>query len=322
MIRKELATVIGLSVALSVTGCRQDKAVVEEPKTDVVEEAKEEETADTTAPKINVKDNIVPVELGSKIKALDYVDTEDESDVSVYFVTENGDQINIDVPTEIKSGKTDIDCIIVAVDAMSNRSEEIKVKIPINVPEEAERKDIEEATKAEKVKSEFDIEQIPETTYYATQTCNVRSGPSTTYDIVRQLQPNEEIIVNGKVKAPNGKNWCVIKTDDGSIQMVSGSLINTEKIAQSKPSEKNNKSDSTKGTTGSTSNSDSKSKPSSTSKSGSTANITPSDCDYSDCDYGDCDGDCITYCSQEVEVDDSEWETDWNDYGPDVIAYC
>ncbi len=281
MIRKELATAIGLSVALSVTGCQQDKAVVEEPKTDVVEDVKEEETVDTTAPKLTVKDNIESVDLGVNIKALDYADAEDESDASVYFSTEDGDQLTIDVPAELESGKSDIDCIIVAVDALGNRSEEIKVKIPVNVPKEEERKDIKETTKAEIVKSEFDIEPIPETTYYAIQTCNVRSGPATTYDVVRQLKQNEEIIINGRVKAPNGKNWCVIKTTDGSTQMVSGSLISTEKVAQSKSS--NGRGNNSSGNT-------------ETTKPGSSSTGTVKPTVPSDCAVSDCSGDCAGYC--------------------------
>lgn len=125
---------------------------------------------------------------------------------------------------------------------------------------------------------EYTIEPIEETKYYAIQTCNVRSGPSTDYDTVRQLAPNEEIIVNGRVKAANGKNWCVIKTEDGSIQMVSGSLISTEKIATKKPSSNS----------GST-------QPSSGNTSTVTPAPAPSDCS-ADCDYGDCEGDCSADC--------------------------
>lgn len=122
---------------------------------------------------------------------------------------------------------------------------------------------------------DYTIEPMEETTYYAIQQCNVRSGPSTSYDTVRQLAPNEAIIVNGKVKAENGKAWCVIKTEDDSTQMVSASLISTEKIATKKPSSGNSgNSGSTKPSTGTTNPAPS-----------------PSDCVVADC-AGDCEGDC------------------------------
>ena len=81
----------------------------------------------------------------------------------------------------------------------------------------------------------FDIEPMDETKMYAAQNCNIRSGPSTEYDIVGHLTTNQEVTVIGKVNADNGKAWCVIQTDDGSIQMVSGSLLSTEKVSTSKP---------------------------------------------------------------------------------------
>ena len=276
MIRKELATAIGLSVALSVTGCGNTTAVVEEPKTDAVEEVKEEK--DITAPKLSAKDKIEPVELGAEIKASEYVEVEDESDVSVYFVAEDGDVLTLGIPKELDSDTKEIDYTVVAVDALGNRSDEIIVTIPIIVSEETATEEVKEKEENTDDTLDYTIEPIEETKYYAIQTCNVRSGPSTDYDTVRQLAPNEEIIVNGRVKAANGKNWCVIKTEDGSVQMVSGSLISTEKIAQSKSNSSNS---------GST-------KPSG----GNTGAVTqaPSDCSVSDCDWGDCEGYCSADC--------------------------
>jgi len=88
---------------------------------------------------------------------------------------------------------------------------------------------------------DYKIEDVKPTTYYATQNCNVRSGPSTNYDVVAKLKTNQQVTVIGKVKADNGKSWCIIKTNDkkNPIQMVSGSLLSTKKIEiPKKPSNK------------------------------------------------------------------------------------
>ena len=92
---------------------------------------------------------------------------------------------------------------------------------------------------------DYKIEDTKPTTYYATQNCNVRSGPSTNYDVVAKLKTNQQVTVIGKVKADNGKSWCVIKTNDkkNPIQMVSGSLLSTKKIEI--PKEQSKKSAST-----------------------------------------------------------------------------
>ena len=89
---------------------------------------------------------------------------------------------------------------------------------------------------------DYKIEDVKPTTYYATQNCNVRSGPSTNYDVVAKLKTNQQVTVIGKVKADNGKSWCVIKTNDkkNPIQMVSGSLLSTKKIEI--PKKQSNKS--------------------------------------------------------------------------------
>ncbi|MCR5798731.1 MAG: SH3 domain-containing protein [Lachnospiraceae bacterium] len=281
MIRKELATAIGLSVALSVTGCGNTSVVVEEPKTDAVEEVKEEK--DSTAPKLKSKDKIEPVDLGAEIIASEYVEVEDDSDVSVYFVAEDGDVLTLDIPKELDSDTKEIDYTVVAVDALGNRSDEIIVTIPIIVSEETAKEETQEKEENTGDTPDYIIEPCEDTTYYAIQTCNVRSGPSTEYDAVRQLAPNEEIIVNGRVKAPNGKNWCVIKTSDGSTQMVSGSLISKEKIATKKPS---NNSGSTNPSTG-------------------TTNPAPSDCSVADCE-SDCEGYCSADCFSDWNPSDCE----------------
>lgn len=272
MIRKELATAIGLSVALSVTGCAPAEVASAPAKTDNVEEVQEEK--DITAPKLTAKDKIEAVELGSEIKASEYVEVEDESDATVYFVAEDGDVLSLVIPKELDSDTTEIDYTIVAVDALGNRSDEIIVTIPVNMPKETAKGETQEK-EDEVATTDYTIEPIDDVTYYTIQTCNVRSGPSTDYDVVRQLAPNEEIIVNGRVKAANGKNWCVIKTEDGSIQMVSGSLISTEKIATKKPSSNSGSTQPSSGNTGTVA-----------------PAPAPSDCSVADCDWGDCEGDC------------------------------
>ena len=63
---------------------------------------------------------------------------------------------------------------------------------------------------------------------YATTNANLRSGPDTTYDIVGSLTYAQEIVCNGKV-ADGDKEWLVLKTEDGSIQMVSAKLVSRTK---------------------------------------------------------------------------------------------
>ena len=63
---------------------------------------------------------------------------------------------------------------------------------------------------------------------YATTNANLRSGPDTTYDIVGSLTYAQEIVCNGKV-ADGDKEWLVLKTEDGRIQMVSAKLVSRTK---------------------------------------------------------------------------------------------
>ncbi len=105
---------------------------------------------------------------------------------------------------------------------------------------ENETKTEAEAQEEEKAESEeepeFNIEDIDPVVMYGTQTANVRKGPSTEYDIVRQIQQNEEVTVIGKVTADNGKVWNVLKTNDDSIEMISSSLLSSKKVGTAKPS--------------------------------------------------------------------------------------
>ena len=74
----------------------------------------------------------------------------------------------------------------------------------------------------------YTIIAIDEVTMYATTNANLRSGPDTTYDIVGSLTYAQEIVCNGKVE-DGDKEWLVLKTEDGSIQMVSAKLVSRTK---------------------------------------------------------------------------------------------
>ena len=63
---------------------------------------------------------------------------------------------------------------------------------------------------------------------YATTNANLLSGPGTDYDKVGSLTYAQEIVCNGKV-ADGDKEWLVLKTEDGSIQMVSAKLVSRTK---------------------------------------------------------------------------------------------
>lgn len=84
--------------------------------------------------------------------------------------------------------------------------------------------------------AEYEIIPMEDTTFYALQAANLRGGPGTQYDKVGSLSYAQEIVCNGKVE-DGDKLWLVLKTDDGSTQMVSGSLVSRDKpVQQSKPS--------------------------------------------------------------------------------------
>ena len=74
----------------------------------------------------------------------------------------------------------------------------------------------------------YTIIAIDDGTMYATTNANLRSGPDTTYDIVGSLTYAQEIVCNGKVE-DGDKEWLVLKTEDGSTQMVSAKLVSRTK---------------------------------------------------------------------------------------------
>ena len=217
MRRKELATALGISVALTLSGCGKDAVQIQDNEVKT-----ETEAAELTA---------TPTEAPAKVQA--------------------------QTPTKAPTAE------------------------PTPTPAEAQEEEI-----------EFIIEPIePEQVMYATQNCNVRSGPSTEYEIVSALTTNQEVTVNGKVTADNGKVWYVIKTEDNSTQMVSGSLLSATKVSTGTAN--NN------GSSGSTNN-------------GSSSNGAATTPSY--CQAGDCEGDCsfdnwtpadCNYCGHTYECIDA-----------------
>lgn len=103
---------------------------------------------------------------------------------------------------------------------------------PTVEPEESIPEESSESEEVEPEESEpdlgYEIIPIDEVTMYATTNCNLRGGPGTQYDKVGSLSYAQEIVCNGKVE-DGDKLWLVLKTDDGSTQMVSGSLVSRDK---------------------------------------------------------------------------------------------
>ena len=90
--------------------------------------------SDTIVPEIVVKPDIEGVDRGTTIYPADYVEVNDLSEVAVYFVAEDGDNESLEIPSDLDNDVTEINYTVVAVDAESNRSEELSVTIPI-IPE-------------------------------------------------------------------------------------------------------------------------------------------------------------------------------------------
>ena len=184
MKKKEVLTAIGLTVALSMTGCASKE--ITQTKTETTVELGSECTiiptdyfelgskvnsdtivvntsavdtntvgeyvavvtyndstyeikvsvSDTTAPEISAKADITPVDRGTTIYPADYVEVNDLSEVAVYFVAEDGDNESLEIPSDLDNDVTEINYTVVAVDAESNRSEELSVTIPIEPIEE------------------------------------------------------------------------------------------------------------------------------------------------------------------------------------------
>lgn len=76
----------------------------------------------------------------------------------------------------------------------------------------------------EPAKTEFTVEDMPDTDMWATQQVNVRDGADTTYNKVGTLSQYDKVVVNGKAST----GWYRIKTEDGSAQYVSDKFLTTE----------------------------------------------------------------------------------------------
>lgn len=76
----------------------------------------------------------------------------------------------------------------------------------------------------EPVKTEFTVEDMPDTDMWATQQVNVRDGADTTYNKVGTLSQYDRVVVNGKAST----GWYRIKTEDGSAQYVSDKFLVAE----------------------------------------------------------------------------------------------
>ena len=195
MKKKEVLTAIGLTIALSMTGCASKE--ITQTKTETTVELGSECTiiptdyfelgskvnpdtiavdtsavdtntvgeyvavvtyndstyeikisvSDTTAPEISAKADITPVDRGTTIYPADYVEVNDLSEVAVYFVLEDGDNESSEIPSDLDNNVTEINYTVVAVDAESNRSEELSVAIPI-IPEVIEEPETTEDAKS------------------------------------------------------------------------------------------------------------------------------------------------------------------------------
>lgn len=195
MKKKEVLTAIGLTIALSMTGCASKE--ITQTKTETTVELGSECTiiptdyfelgskvnpdtiavdtsavdtntvgeyvavvtyndstyeikisvSDTTAPEISAKADITPVDIGTTIYPADYVEVNDLSEVAVYFVLEDGDNESSEIPSDLDNNVTEINYTVVAVDAESNRSEELSVAIPI-IPEVIEEPETTEDAKS------------------------------------------------------------------------------------------------------------------------------------------------------------------------------
>lgn len=118
-------------------------------------------------------------------------------------------------------------------------SEEVAPSEEVKPSEEVEPS--EEIVSSEEVEPDlgYEIISTDDTTYYALQTCNLRSGPGTDYDKIGSLTYAQEIVCNGRVESGT-KIWLVLKTDNNEVQMVSASLVSRDKPQPQQQSSGNN----------------------------------------------------------------------------------
>ena len=85
---------------------------------------------DTTAPIVTAKTDMEPVELGTTIKASDYVEVTDLSNCTVYFVTDDGETETIDIPSDFKDDA--LETTVIAVDNQDNRSNTVNIFLKVD----------------------------------------------------------------------------------------------------------------------------------------------------------------------------------------------
>lgn len=98
------------------------------------------------------------------------------------------------------------------------------------------------------VEPEFTVTEVT-ATKYATQSVNVRSGPSTDYDKIGGLTTNQEITVNGVC---DQTGWFRFDLN-GTVAFVSNRYVSDEKVEVAPPANNNSGSESAASNTGSTS---------------------------------------------------------------------
>ncbi len=282
MKRREIIAVLGITVALTLT-IASVKGYNANKKNEIQSAA------------VNVEDNIS----STTEESVTDISSVAEKDVAV----EEQDNSKSEIAVSQTEGTTDND----VNNAESNDlgEDEEPENETINEVVESEEAVVED-TEPETPALDYEIEKIDDTIMYAKQDCNVRKGPSTDYDKVGSLSLNEEVTVNGKVTADNGKVWYVLKSEDEGHKMVAGSLLSTTKVtaqAKSKTSDSGNSSKSYQSSQSSQSyqSSQSSQQQSQQQPQEQAQPTTPSDC-VADCDYGDCEGYCdcvegLTYSS-------------------------
>ena len=98
------------------------------------------------------------------------------------------------------------------------------------------------------VEPEFTVTEVT-ATKYATQSVNVRSGPSTDYDKIGSLSTNQEVQVTGQAST----GWYRFTWTDGREAYVSDRYVSDEKVEVAPPASNNSGSGSEASNTGSTS---------------------------------------------------------------------
>lgn len=132
------------------------------------------------------------------------------------------------------------------VEEISEPTEEIEVTEASTEEAPTEEVFTEEPTEAEvstEVKEEepvqeelpYTLESMDETTMYANTSANVRSGPATSYDNVKQLSKSDEVTVIGKAYMNDDPDsiWYSLKNKADADMFISAKLLSSEAPKQS-----------------------------------------------------------------------------------------